>query len=52
MDDYQPILMPGDPAAQQQDNLAWHYHCSVTNQLEDRSESILKDALDLSKEEK
>ena len=51
MDDYQRTLMLVDPATQQQTNLIWRYHWTVSNELEKRSESTLRRALKMAQEE-
>jgi hypothetical protein len=51
MDDYQRTLMLVDPATQQQNNLIWRYHWTVSNELEKRSESTLRRALKMAQEE-
>jgi hypothetical protein len=51
MDDYQRTLMLVDPATQQQNNLIWRYHWTVSNELEKRSESTLRRALKMAEEE-
>jgi len=51
MDDYQRTLMLVDPATQQQTNLIWRYHWTVSNELEKRSESTLRRALKMAEEE-
>jgi len=51
MDDYQRTLMLVDPAPQQQTNLIWRYHWTVSNELEKRSESTIRRALKMAQEE-
>ncbi len=53
MEDFQRTLalIDPDPASQQTNNLIWSYHWTVSNELERRSESSLKRALELAREE-
>lgn len=52
MDDFQRTLLVVDPAAHQPDNLIWKYHWTVSNELERRSESTLRRALEIAEEDK
>jgi hypothetical protein len=45
MEDFQRTLTLVDPAKQDSENLVWRYHWTVSNELEKRSESMLKRAL-------
>lgn len=51
MDDFQRTLLLVDPTTQQQENLIWRYHWTLSNELEKRSESTLRRALELAGEE-
>ena len=52
MDDFQRTLLVVDPAAHQPDNLIWKYHWTVSNELERRSESTLRRALEIADDDK
>src|SRR6267142_416417 len=45
IDDFQRTLLLVDPSSCQPSNLIWKYHWTISNQLEIRSESTLKQAL-------
>jgi hypothetical protein len=50
-DDFQRTLTLVDPADNQPENLIWIYHWTVSNELEKRAESSLKQALKLAEEQ-
>jgi hypothetical protein len=52
MDDFQRTLLVVDPATHQPENLIWKYHWTVSNELERRSESTLRRALEMADEAK
>jgi hypothetical protein len=47
MDDFQRTLIVIDPGVRNPDNPIWCYHWYISNELEKRSESTLKQALKL-----
>jgi hypothetical protein len=51
-EDYDRTLLLVDPMTQQQDNLIWRYHWTVSNELEVRSVSALRRARKLAEEKK
>ena len=51
-EDYDRTLLLVDPMSQQQDNLIWRYHWTVSNELEVRSVSALRRARKLAEEKK
>jgi hypothetical protein len=51
LDDFQRTLLLVDPTAEQPENLIWKYHWTVSNELEQRAESTIKRAVELSKED-
>jgi len=52
IDDFQRTLLLVDPSSSQPNNLIWKYHWTISNQLEIRSESTLKQALKIAEEPK
>jgi hypothetical protein len=51
-DDWQRTVLLVDPTANQPENLIWKYHWTISKELEKRSSSMLRRALDLAGEEK
>ena len=50
IDDFQRTMMLVDPGAKHPESLIWTYHWTVSNELERRSESSLRRALKLARE--
>ncbi|MEI7733486.1 MAG: hypothetical protein WCO56_28200 [Verrucomicrobiota bacterium] len=50
MDDFQRTVILVDPSIRQPENLIWDYHWTISNELEKRSESTLRNALRLAGE--
>ena len=50
LDDYDRTLALIDPAGEEQDNLIWRYHWTVSNEMDQRSHSALGRALRMADE--
>jgi hypothetical protein len=50
LEDFQRTLTLVDPLQDQPENLIWQYHWTVSNEMEKRSESTLRQALKLAEE--